>query len=147
MHVQELNYEKNVYELKDHVGEKALNLNLLPKLVFTKKTPCASFPNYLLKNVWIKSVFPYAPFPHHKGAKRDFIRVIKRVNTTPPHHRGLTLAYLMENKTPLIYHVIEQHGCVYTIKDNKSLNERTRGHPKTKPKSRLMQARWEWRKV
>ncbi len=92
-------------------------------------------------------MFPYTPFPCHKGAKQDFIKVLRGTNSTPPHHKGLTLAYLKENKTPLVYHVVEQQGCGYTIKDNKSLNERTKGHPKTKPKFRLMQARWERKKV
>jgi len=31
LHIRELNYEKNVCELEDHVGEEALNLNLPPK--------------------------------------------------------------------------------------------------------------------
>jgi hypothetical protein len=92
-------------------------------------------------------MFPYAPFPCHKVAKRNFIKVIKGTNATPPHHKGLMLAYLMENETPLVYHVVEWQGCGYTIKDNKNLNEWTRGHPKTKPQSRLMQARWEQKKV
>jgi hypothetical protein len=30
LRIQELNYEKNVYELKDHVGEKTLSWNLPP---------------------------------------------------------------------------------------------------------------------
>ncbi len=30
LHIRELNYEKNVYELKNHVGEEALSLNLSP---------------------------------------------------------------------------------------------------------------------
>jgi hypothetical protein len=38
MHVQWLNYEENIYELEDHVKEKALNTNLLPKLKFVKKS-------------------------------------------------------------------------------------------------------------
>jgi hypothetical protein len=32
LHVQKLNCEKGVYELEDHIGEEALNSNLLPKL-------------------------------------------------------------------------------------------------------------------
>jgi len=50
LHVQELNYEKNVYELGDCVGEEALNLNLPPKLGFKKKTHLSCFPNHLLEN-------------------------------------------------------------------------------------------------
>jgi hypothetical protein len=30
LHIRELNYEQNVYELEDHVGEKALSLNFTP---------------------------------------------------------------------------------------------------------------------
>jgi len=30
-HIQELNCEKGVYELKDHIGETSLNSDLLPK--------------------------------------------------------------------------------------------------------------------
>ncbi len=37
VHVQKLNYEKDVYELKDHVGKEVMNLNLLPKLGHVKK--------------------------------------------------------------------------------------------------------------
>jgi hypothetical protein len=44
-------YEEGIYELRNHVGEKALNSNLSPKLGLTKKTLPASFPNHLLKNV------------------------------------------------------------------------------------------------
>jgi hypothetical protein len=50
LHVQGLNYEANVNELEDHVGEKGLNLNLPTKLRPTNKTPFASFPNHLLKS-------------------------------------------------------------------------------------------------
>jgi hypothetical protein len=50
MHVQELDYEKDIYELGDNVGEKALNLNLLLKLGLAKKTPLTSFSNCLLEN-------------------------------------------------------------------------------------------------
>jgi hypothetical protein len=37
LHVQKLNYAKGVYELKNHVGKEAMNLNLLPKLGHVKK--------------------------------------------------------------------------------------------------------------
>jgi hypothetical protein len=51
LHVQELNYEKGVYELEDHVGEKALGSNLLPKLGFAKRYFLTSFFNHMLKNI------------------------------------------------------------------------------------------------
>jgi hypothetical protein len=78
------------------------------------------------------------PLPHHKRVKRDTIGVIRRLSAKLPHHKGLALAYTMENETPLVRHVIKWQGCDYTIEDNKSLNEKTRKHLKTKPKSRLM---------
>jgi hypothetical protein len=37
LHVQELNYKENIYELEDHVGEVAPNSNLSPKLSSQKK--------------------------------------------------------------------------------------------------------------
>jgi hypothetical protein len=51
MHVQKLDYEKRVYELKDHVKQKALNSNLSVKLRLAKKTLPASLSNILLKNM------------------------------------------------------------------------------------------------
>jgi len=51
LHAQKLNYRINICELEDHVGEKRLNLDWLPKLKPTKKIPFASFLNHLLKNV------------------------------------------------------------------------------------------------
>jgi hypothetical protein len=51
MHVQKLDYEEGVYELGDHVGEKALNSNLLPRLGLAKISLHTSFPNCLLKNI------------------------------------------------------------------------------------------------
>ncbi len=54
------------------------------------------------------------------------------------HIIGVVLIYPMENKMPLICHIVEQHGCGCTIEDDESLNERTQGHSKMKPKSKLM---------
>ncbi len=45
----EVKLQKNNYELEDYVGEKALSLNLLPKLRATKRT-ATSFPSHLVKN-------------------------------------------------------------------------------------------------
>jgi hypothetical protein len=42
---------ENVYELKDHVGEKALSLNLPLKLGLLRRIPLANFPNRLLESV------------------------------------------------------------------------------------------------
>ncbi len=50
LHVQKLNYGKDVYELKEHVGKEAMNLNLLPKLGHVKIILLVSFLNCLLKN-------------------------------------------------------------------------------------------------
>jgi hypothetical protein len=44
----------------------------------------------------------------------------------------------MENETSCVHHIVEWQGCGYIIKNNKSLNERTGGHPKTKPKFKLL---------
>jgi hypothetical protein len=60
LHFKELNYKNIIYKLEDHVGEKALNLNLLPKLKPAKRTLLTCFPNYLLKNVLVEYAFPYA---------------------------------------------------------------------------------------
>jgi len=70
-------------------------------------------------------MFPYAPLPQHKGARRNTVGVIRGASANLPHHRGLTLTYPMEKKTPLVHHIIEWQGCSYIIKDNESLNERT----------------------
>jgi hypothetical protein len=52
LHIQELNYGNlGMYELKDHVGEVALSLNLPPKPRLAKKPPFANFPNCLLGSV------------------------------------------------------------------------------------------------
>ncbi len=50
LHVRKLNCKVCVHELKSHVGEKALNLNLPSKIGPTKKTLLASIPSHLLKN-------------------------------------------------------------------------------------------------
>jgi hypothetical protein len=50
LHIQKLDYEEGIYELGDHVGEEALNLNLPPKLQLAKKTPPISFLDLLLEN-------------------------------------------------------------------------------------------------
>ncbi len=48
---------------------------------------------------------------------------------------------------PLVHHIIEWQECSYTIENEKILNERTQGHLKMKPKSKLMQVGWEQKKV
>jgi hypothetical protein len=50
LHAQGLNCGVGVCELEDHVGENGLSLNWLTKLRFAKKTPFASFLDYLLEN-------------------------------------------------------------------------------------------------
>jgi hypothetical protein len=57
LHIQGLNCEDSVYELKD-VRQEALSSNLLLKVGSIKKIPLVSFPNHFLKNVG--SSFPYA---------------------------------------------------------------------------------------
>ncbi len=51
LHSQGLNYEKNVCELEDHVGEKGWSLNWSTKFRPIKKTLFTSYPNRLLENV------------------------------------------------------------------------------------------------
>ncbi len=51
LHIQKQNCGKGVYELEDHVAEKALSLNLLPKFGHVRKILHVSFPNHLLENV------------------------------------------------------------------------------------------------
>ncbi len=48
LHIQELNYGKNVYELEDLVGEELLSLNMSPKLGLVEKIPFTSFPSHML---------------------------------------------------------------------------------------------------
>ncbi len=111
---------------------------MLPKLRVAKKNPPTSFPNRLLKNVWIESTFPYALLLHHKGAKWNTIEVIRRISAKLPHHKGFALTFPMENKTQFVRHIVKQQGCNYTIEDNESLNERNERHPKTKPNFKMM---------
>ncbi len=51
LHIPKLDYDEGVYEWGNHVGEKALNSNLWPKLGLTQKLILASFPNRLLENI------------------------------------------------------------------------------------------------
>jgi hypothetical protein len=70
----------------------------------------------VLKNAWVKSMFPYVFFPHHEGIKWDTIQVVRRTNAKLPHCTSLALVYPMENKMPLAHHAIKQWGCSCTIK-------------------------------
>jgi hypothetical protein len=72
-----------------------------------------------------------------EGAKQDNIGVTKGANAKC-HIIRFVLVYLVENKMPLIHHVVKQYECDCTIKDDKSLNGRTQGHPMLKSKPRLM---------
>jgi hypothetical protein len=126
---------------------RGTEFQLAAKAWVHKKIPPTRFPNCMLENAWVKFALPYALLPCHEGAKWDTIGVIKGINVRLPHHKGITVAYPMENKMPLVLHVIEWQGCGYTIENNKSLNERIWRHSKMKPKSKLMQAKWEQGKV
>ncbi len=107
LHVQKVNYEEDIYELKDHVGEEALSLNLLPKLGLAKRTFLASFPNCLLESALVESTFPYALLPHHKGAKVRHIVVTRGTKAKLSHHKNHMLIYPMENEMPLVHHIIK----------------------------------------
>jgi hypothetical protein len=125
-----------------------LSLNLSPKLRLAKITPLASFLNHFIKSPWVKSISSYVLLPCHKGAKWNTIAVIRGTNAKLSHHKGLVLAYLMENEMPFLHHTIERLGCSCISKNNESLNEIIQGHPMTKHfKPRLMQARWKQGKV
>jgi hypothetical protein len=50
LHVQKINYEEDLYELEDCVGEEALNLNLPLKLGLVKRIIPTLFFSHLLKN-------------------------------------------------------------------------------------------------
>jgi hypothetical protein len=115
-------------------------IDWLTKLRPAKKTPLISLPNHLLESIWIKSMFPYALLPHHKGVKWNTIGITKRASAKVPHCMGHVLAYPMENKMSLVHHSIEQWGCSYTNKDDKGLIERTQGHIMLKPSPSL--CRW-----
>jgi hypothetical protein len=51
LHLQNLNCKENVYELEDHVGEKALTSNWLPKLGPIKIILPISLLNCLLERI------------------------------------------------------------------------------------------------
>jgi hypothetical protein len=83
-------------------------LNLPPKLGHAKRNLLASFLKVLLKNLWVKSTFPYVMLPHHERAKQDTIRVTRITNIRLPHHKGPMPTYPMKKKTSFIYHIIKQ---------------------------------------
>jgi hypothetical protein len=66
LHAQGLNCKTCICELEYHVGEKGLLKS--PKPSPQKKNHLA-ITNHLLKNVLMKSAFPYALSPCHKRAK------------------------------------------------------------------------------
>ncbi len=49
-HIQKVNCEISVYELEDHVGEKAFNSDLLLKLGLAKKNYCRFFQLFARKH-------------------------------------------------------------------------------------------------
>ncbi len=52
-------------------------------------------------------MFPYVLLPYHEGEKQNTIEVTIRTNAKLPYHRGLLLAYPMENEMPLVHHVVK----------------------------------------
>jgi hypothetical protein len=46
--------------------------------------------------------------PLHNGVEQDIIGVTKEENAKQPHHKGLMLAYLMENEMPFVHHAKKQ---------------------------------------
>jgi hypothetical protein len=84
-----------------------MELELANKTWAPKKTPLASFPNRLLESAWIESTFSYALSPHHYEAKQNTNGVVGGASAKLPHCIGHALIYPMENKMPLVHHIIE----------------------------------------
>ncbi len=78
LHVRKLNCRGNVYEVEYHVGEKALNMQLPPKLGLAKKSPFVGFPSCMLENIEVECVFPYALLPCHEGETQNTIVITKK---------------------------------------------------------------------
>jgi hypothetical protein len=106
LHVRKLNCRGNVYEVEYHVGEKALNMQLPPKLGLAKKSPLVGFPSCMLENIEVECVFPYALLPCHEGETQNTI-VIRKTNAKLPRHRGFMPTYTMENEMPIVHHVVK----------------------------------------
>jgi hypothetical protein len=79
-------------------------------------------------------VFSFALLPCYKGAKQNTIRVIRGASVRLPHYMGHALVYPMENEKPLVHHTVEWFGCGYRNKNDKGVSERTKKHPRLKPK-------------
>jgi hypothetical protein len=79
---------------------KGIKLELVDKAWAHKKNSCSKFSHHLLKSAWVKSTFPYALSPHHEGAKRDTIEVVRGTTTKQSHCMGHVLTYPMENEMP-----------------------------------------------
>ncbi len=102
-----INCREGVYELEDHVGQEALNSNLLLRFGHVKRIPFIDFPNYLLESVWVESSSPYVHWPPFEGAKQDTTRVIKWANSKLFHHRGLVPTYQMKNEMIFVHHIVK----------------------------------------
>jgi len=87
---------------------------------------------------------PHFPMPCRPMMKKwNTIWVARRTSAKLPQSTNPMLVYWMENKMPLIHHVVEQQECGCIIKDDEDLNERTQRHPMMKPMSKLMEVGWE----
>jgi hypothetical protein len=106
-HVQGLNCEKNVYELKDHVRQEALNSNLLLKLELVKKFLLHVFPIICQKMFELDLCFPM-PISSSQGVKQDTTWVTRRTNVKLPYQKGHVPTYPMKNEMSLIHHVIKR---------------------------------------
>ncbi len=122
--------------MEDHVGEEALNSNLLPKLGFEGKILHASFPNHLLDNHLNQIHVSLCLVAPPQGGKTKHHWVTKKTNAKLPHHKGCA-SYQVENEMPLIHHVVKHQGYNYTIEDEENLNGRTQGHSMSKPNPKL----------
>jgi hypothetical protein len=141
LHAQELNYETYICELENHVGEEKLSSNWSSKLGLAKKTSSQVFPITYYKYLELN---PHFPMPCHPTTrKRNTIRVAKKASVKLPQSTSPMLVYRMENKMPLIHHVVQQQECGCIIKDDEDLNEKIQRHPMMKPMSKLMEVGWE----
>ncbi len=133
------------------VGEscwgKGIELELATKAWVLKKNSSCKFSQLPTRKHLSRIQISLCPTTLPWGGKTRHRWGNTKTNAKLPHHKGLALAYLMENEMPFEHHVVEWQGCSYPIKDNESLNKKTEGHLKTKPKSKLLHVGWEQGKI
>jgi len=87
LHIQELKCEKRLWVKRSCWGRET-------KLPFVyKRTFLASFPNHMLKNIWVEPMFPFVLLPYYEKVKWDTIGVARETSAKLPHHKGHVPAY------------------------------------------------------